>query len=177
MAIEALHKVQMLEPRRWAGLDVRAHCLYREKRGCELQRLVAPLLEGVLGTGSSQPLAGPEAWVAVGYYALLRKQPVRANHLAVRANSLCACASSAEPLLLRAAAQRQLKRLDVAVACYRDALAIQPNMFEAFEGLINCYLAMPSRKREAFTLAASACRKLGHTPRALTVLIFSCSCF
>lgn len=164
MAIEALHKVQMLEPRQWAGLDVRAHCLYREKRGCELQRLVAPLLEGVLG-------AGPEAWVAVGYYALLRKQPVRANHLAARANTLCASAN-AEPLLLRAAAQRQLKRLDVAVACYRDALALQPNMFEAFEGLINCYLAMPSRKREAFTLAASACRKLGHTPRALTVLGF-----
>jgi len=78
---------------------------------------------------------------------------------------------SVEALLLRGMAQQQLKRLDVAINCYRDVVAICPKMYEAFEGLINCYLVMPNRKREAFTLAASACRKLGHTPRALTVSI------
>jgi len=90
----------MFEPSASAGLDMRAHCLFREKRTRELERLVAPLLDSVSAAMVSpcnrsllsQPLLsahGPEAWVAVGYYALMRTQPVRANHLAVKVSILC----------------------------------------------------------------------------------------
>jgi hypothetical protein len=88
----------MFDPTSTAGLDMRAHCLYREKRSRELERLVAPLLDSVSSaiispcnrSLLSQPLLsahGPEVWVAVGYYALMRNQPVRANHLAVKVSS------------------------------------------------------------------------------------------
>ncbi|CAB3384595.1 Hypothetical predicted protein [Cloeon dipterum] len=179
-AIDALQKVQIFDPTVSAGLDVRAHCLYREKRTKELEKLVAPLADSVsapmvspcnrsLLSEATLGVHGPEVWVAVGWYALARSQPVRANHLAARAKNLCLRDSSVEALLLRGAAQRQLKRLDAAIACYRDVLNVAPKMFEAYEGLINCYLAAPNRKREAFTLAATACRKLNHAPRALTL--------
>jgi hypothetical protein len=90
-----------LEPKMTVGADMLAASMFRERMTRELERMVAPLSELVGGCevgalrprSSSSLLPGQptscvslsaEVWVALGYYALLRNQPVRANHLAAK---------------------------------------------------------------------------------------------
>lgn len=47
---------------------------------------------------------------------------------------------------------------------------LSPYRYEAYEGLVNCYIAM-HRLREALTVASGVCKQLGQNPRTLTVCI------
>lgn len=48
---------------------------------------------------------------------------------------------------------------------------LSPYRYEAYEGLVNCYIAM-HRLREALTVASGVCKQLGQNPRTLTVVNF-----
>ncbi|KAF4514154.1 UNVERIFIED_CONTAM: hypothetical protein B566_EDAN019255 [Ephemera danica] len=178
-----------LEPKMTVGVDMLAAAMYREKQTRDLERLVAPLGELVGGPDAgalrsrtsatlllpgqhaallATSLAAPEVWVALGYYALLRNQPVRANHLVTKALQLCSREESVEALLLRGAALQHLKRPEGALVTFRDVLSVSPLRYEAHAGLLDCYVSM-RRMREALSQAASSCKKLNQTPRALAL--------
>ncbi|KAF4517581.1 hypothetical protein B566_EDAN008570 [Ephemera danica] len=193
-AVPALQRAMTLEPKMTVGVDMLAAAMYREKQTRDLERLVAPLGELVGGPDAgalrsrtsatlllpgqhaallATSLAAPEVWVALGYYALLRNQPVRANHLVTKTKSrlalqLCSREESVEALLLRGAALQHLKRPEGALVTFRDVLSVSPLRYEAHAGLLDCYVSM-RRMREALSQAASSCKKLNQTPRALAL--------
>ena len=61
-----------------------------------------------------------------------------------------------------------LKRYQDAVDCFREAMAISTHRFEPHKGIVDCYNAR-LRSRDALTVATAASKKLGCTPRVLTV--------
>lgn len=73
-----------------------------------------------------------------------------------------------EGLLLKAAIFLDLKKYQDSVVHYREAMHLSPYRYEAYEGLVNCYIAM-HRLREALTVASGVCKQLGQNPRTLTV--------
>jgi len=61
-----------------------------------------------------------------------------------------------------------LKKYQDALDCFREAMSLNPYRFEPHKGIVDCYINM-QRCRDAFTIASNATKKLGQTPRVLTV--------
>lgn len=106
-------------------------------------------------------------------------------NLPCKKNSFQACLIAPrhiEALLLKGQILLELKKHPEAVSHFRDAQQICSHRYEPHKGLVDCYVAM-LRFREALTIACSAVKQLGQTPRSLTVsyasipqlLIFSIS--
>ena len=73
-----------------------------------------------------------------------------------------------EALLLKGQILLELKRYTDAVLHFREAQQVCSHRYETHKGLVDCYIGM-HRFREALTIAGSAVKQLGQTPRSLTV--------
>lgn len=78
-----------------------------------------------------------------------------------------------EALLLKGQNLLELKKHPEAVMHFRGAQQICSHRYEPHKGLVDCFVAM-HRFREALTIACSAVKQLGQTPRSLTVSFLIC---
>ncbi|KAK6641543.1 hypothetical protein RUM44_013255 [Polyplax serrata] len=157
-ALSVLQRAHLIEPQLEKGLDMLASLLAKEKRVTELEKLVPTYI----------PLReyGPETWIAMAYYLYVNKKTSKAAYLAQKACLLNP--RNVEGLLLKAAIFLDLKKYQDSVIHYREAMHLSPYRYEAYEGLVNCYIAM-HRLREALTVASGVCKQLGQNPRTLTL--------
>lgn len=153
-----LQRAHAMEPLQ-RGLDILSCILAKERQMRELQRLVAPLQ-------MSTDVSGPEPWIALAYSLFAAGKHTKAAYFAQKA---CIIAPRhVEALLLKGQILLELKKYPEAVSHFRDAQQICCHRYEPHKGLVDCYVAM-LRFREALTIACSAVKQLGQTPRSLTL--------
>lgn len=73
-----------------------------------------------------------------------------------------------EAYLLKGSALLELKKSQDASLHFQEALRLAPHRYEAYLGLINCYMAC-HRTREALSWAGKAIKILGNNARTLTL--------
>lgn len=147
-----------MDPLHLRHMDIYAYLLAREKKTVELQRLANQLM--------SATEAAPEPWLAMGYYSLDTKKAARAVYFAHRASSIDP--TSVESLLLKGLTLLEVKKTQEAILHYQSAVRLAPQRFEAYKGLIDCYLAA-HRTRDALAWAGKALKTLGASVRTLTL--------
>ncbi|KAG8226886.1 hypothetical protein J437_LFUL005645 [Ladona fulva] len=147
-----------MEPHMRRGLDILAALLAGERRLRELERCIAPVV--------ALSEYGPETWVAMGYYAHAVRKNAKAVYFAHKACLIDP--RNVEALILKGLVLLEMKKWQEAGNHFREAVHLAPQRYEPHKGLADCYIAM-HRTREALTVASSACKQLGQTPRALTL--------
>ncbi|XP_071448607.1 anaphase-promoting complex subunit 7, partial [Hetaerina americana] len=157
-ALSVLLRANSLEPHLHRGLDILAALLAGERRLRELERCISPLV--------AISEYGPETWVAMGYYAHAVRKNAKAVYFAHKACLIDP--RNVEALILKGLVLLEMKKWQEAGLHFREAMLLAPHRYEPHCGLADCYIAM-HRTREALTVASSACKQLGQTPRALTL--------
>ncbi|XP_021945689.1 anaphase-promoting complex subunit 7 isoform X1 [Folsomia candida] len=149
------------EPANMHGMDLLAFLLWSQKKLFELERLAQRLSEVNYNENR------PETWIALGYYGLLVGRTQKGVSFAQRALT-CTGTKSFEALVCKGYLLLENKKVQDAAECFRDAIQLCGNRFEPHNGLVNCYLEL-QRYRDASTIANFAMKKLGQTPRVLTM--------
>jgi len=157
-AMLCLARAATMAPLTMRGMDSLAALYADAGKVRELESLATRLM----GMSEEQP----QPWVALGYYCHLTKKSQKAVYFAHKACLLDP--RNVEALLLKGRVLLDLKKLPDAMNHFREALGFASHRYEAHKGLIDCYLGL-SRQREAVTMATSACKHLGNSPRALTL--------
>lgn len=163
-ATQVFQRVHALDPLHMHNMDLYAFLLSREKRTKDLQSLSQQLME------VSEQVVEP--WVCMGYYSLnsISKQNerlVRTVYCAQKAYSINPRCTQA--LLLKGAALQELNRMQDALLHFHEAVTRAPDMFETYQGLVDCYVAS-HRLKDAVTLATRAFSHLGCSARTSTLL-------
>ncbi|KAK7494010.1 hypothetical protein BaRGS_00014668 [Batillaria attramentaria] len=163
-AIEVFMRVRAIDPLHMHNMDLFAYLLSREKRSKELQSLSQQLME--VNENAVEP------WVCMGYYSLnsVNKQNerlVRTVYCAQKAYSINPRCTQA--LLLKGAALQELNRMQDALLHFHEAVTREPDRFETYQGLVDCYVAS-HRLKDAVTLATRAFSHLGCSARTSTLL-------
>jgi len=143
------------------GMDLLSFLLWNEKRGPELEKLMTRLVELNYNDTQSEP------WVALAYFAQHTNRSARGLYFAHR-GSICRGIKNAEGLIVKGNILLDMKKCDDAIECFRDALTYTPYRFEPHKGIVDCYITM-QRHRDALAIATAASKKLGQTPRTLTM--------
>ncbi|KAE8741890.1 hypothetical protein FOCC_FOCC012542 [Frankliniella occidentalis] len=153
-----LQRAHAMEPLQ-RGLDILSCILSKERQMRELQRLVAPLQ-------MATDINGPEPWIALAYSLFAAGKHTKAAYFAQKAYLIAP--RHIEALLLKGQILIELKKHPEAVTHFREAQQICCHRYEPHKGLVDCYIAM-HRFREALTIACTAVKQLGQTPRSLTL--------
>lgn len=157
-AMLTFQRAHAMDPLHIQHMDIYAYLLAKEKKTVELQRLANQLMKATE--------AAAEPWLAMGYYSLETKKASRALYFAHKANSIDP--TNVESLLLKGLTLLEVKKAQEAILHYQSAVRLAPQRFEAYKGLIDCYLAA-HRTREALAWAGKALKTLGASVRTLTL--------
>ncbi|XP_021959709.2 anaphase-promoting complex subunit 7 isoform X1 [Folsomia candida] len=160
-AIGPLLLCHRLEPGNMYGMDLLAFLLWSKKKLLTLQSLANRLSDVNYNENR------PEAWIALGYYSLLMEPTQKGLSFAERALT-CTGTKSYEALVCKGYLLLGNKKAQEALECFREASQLCGNRFEPHNGLVRCYLEL-QRYRDASTVANGAMKKLGQTPRVLTM--------
>lgn len=139
-------------------MDLYAYLLFKEKKVKELEHLSQQLMKVTEDS--------PEPWIAIGYYSLITRKANRAVYFAHKANSLDPF--NIEAYLLKGTSLLDLKQTQDSALHIQEAMRLAPHRFEAYLGMINCYMAS-KRTRDALTCAGKAIKTLGSSSRTLTL--------
>ncbi|KAL3857415.1 hypothetical protein ACJMK2_012089 [Sinanodonta woodiana] len=157
-ALLAFQRAHARDPLHLSTMDMYAFLLYKDKKVQELQRLAQQLMS--VSEHASEP------WIAMGYLSLVTKKAVRAVYFAQKANNINPC--NVEAFLLKGTALLEIKKTQEAIMHYQEALRVAPHRYEAYAGLIECYL-MSHRNRDALSWSWKAIKTLGSSARTLTL--------
>ncbi|KAK3084436.1 hypothetical protein FSP39_013538 [Pinctada imbricata] len=157
-ALQGFERVHLLDSLHVKNMDLYSFLLAKEKKTQKLQRLSQHLMK------VSDQLA--ESWISMGYYCLISRKLPRAIYFAQKANYLDSV--SIEAFLLKGSALSEMKKTSEASLHFLEALRMAPHRYEAYTGLIHCYLAA-KRNREALSWAGKAIKTLGSSARTLTL--------
>lgn len=158
-AMSVLERAHCSDPLLVRGMDVYAALLAKEKKVKELESLTSHLI--------SINDNVPEPWIAMAYFCYIAKKCTKAVNFAQKACLLNP--RHIEALLLKGTVLFEWKKYQDAVTNFLEAYKIAPYRYEAHKGLVDCYLAL-HRTRDAIEVANGACKQLGHSARALTLL-------
>ncbi|KAK2170518.1 hypothetical protein LSH36_2g01059 [Paralvinella palmiformis] len=156
-AIETLQRVQHLDPLGHLKMDILSYLLYKEKAIKDLESLSTKLM--AVSENSA------ESWITMGYFCMATRKAARAVYFGQKALNIDN--HNVEGLLLKGAALLELKKMQEAIMHFREAIRLSPYRFEAYKGLVDCFLAS-HRFREAIPCASQACKQLP-TARTLTL--------
>lgn len=109
--------------------------------------------------------------LALAYYAQLTNRGIRALYFAQKA-VICSGFRNLEALICKGNILLDLGNKQEACVVFREATQMCSYRYEPHKGLVDAYIAM-QRFRDASTIATHACKKLGETPRVLTVYTFT----
>lgn len=157
-ALIVLQRAYGIDPYMQRGLEIYAGLLAKERKFKELEKIISPNIN------TSE--YGPEHWIAMAYYFYASRKNSKAIYFAQKA-----CTQNprnVQALILKGAILMDLKKYTEAIVHFRDAMQLSPYRYEPHRGIVDCYVLM-HRLREALTMASSACKQLGQTPRALTL--------
>lgn len=162
-AINPLRAAGAVENANMKGQDLLAFLYWSEKRTSDLEKLSNRLTELDLRESRSEP------WIALAYYAQLTNRGIRALYFAQKA-TLCNANGyrNLEALICKGNILLDLGNKQEASVVFREASQMCSYRYEPHKGLVDSYIAM-QRFRDASTIATHACKKLGETPRVLTV--------
>ncbi|XP_041349110.1 anaphase-promoting complex subunit 7-like isoform X2 [Gigantopelta aegis] len=162
-AMSVFQRVHSLDPLCMKNMDLFAYLLSQECKVSALSQLSQKLM------GISESCAEP--WIAMGYYSMLnfvksKERSVRAVYFAQKAYTVDP--RSIQALLLKASSLLDLKKLHDATLHYLEAVRLAPHRFEAYSGLIECYLTT-HRIKDGLTWASRMIRTLGNSARTFTL--------
>ncbi|KAK6183743.1 hypothetical protein SNE40_002458 [Patella caerulea] len=162
-AMLVFQRIRSLDPYYMKNMDLYAYILVRERSSKELQSLAHDLI-----AISEQ---APEPWIALGYMTLIcsnktREKLSRALYFGVKAYTFKP--KLVEALLLKGSTLVELKKTQDAIVHYQEVVRLAPHRFEAYQGLINCYL-ISWRIKDAISWCGRAMRTLGNSARTLTL--------
>ncbi|ESO97919.1 hypothetical protein LOTGIDRAFT_181978 [Lottia gigantea] len=162
-AMLLFQRVRALDPFYMKNLDLYAYILAREKKFNELQGLAHELI------AISETV--PESWIALGYSSLIcpsrtRDKLTRALYFGVKAFNFKP--KLVEALLLKGSTLVELKKTQDAIFHFQEVVRLAPHRFEAYQGLINCYM-ITRRNKDAISWCGRAMRTLGNSARTFTL--------
>ncbi|XP_067683037.1 anaphase-promoting complex subunit 7-like [Haliotis asinina] len=162
-AIAVFQRVHALDPLVLKNMDLYAFLLKREKKFKELQGLAQQLM--CISDGATEP------WVAMGYYSLMcitkpKERAARAVYFAQKAYQIDP--RSIQALILKGTALLELKKIHDATLHFLEAVRLAPHRFEAYNGLIECYLSN-NKIKDALTWAGRMIRTHGNSARTFTL--------
>ncbi|KAH9513955.1 Anaphase promoting complex subunit 7 [Bulinus truncatus] len=165
-AMAQFRRVHLLDPLYLKNMDIYAYLLSKEKKTTELHSLAQSLM--------SVSEYAVEPWVAMGYSSLALHSPnsnksktIRAIYCAQKAYSLDNL--SVQALVLKGTALLDMKKGPQAMQHFQEAVRMAPNRFEAYQGLIDCYVS--NRKfKEALAWAMRAYKTIGTNARTITLV-------
>ncbi|XP_060074596.1 anaphase-promoting complex subunit 7-like [Ylistrum balloti] len=159
-ALQAFQRVHALDPLQVKNMDLYSYLLSKEEKVKDLQRLSQRLMKITE--------YAPESWISMGYFSMVthKESRTRTVYFAQKANNLDSF--NIEAYLLKGSALLELKKSQDASLHFQEALRLAPHRYEAYLGLINCYMAS-HRTREALSWAGKAIKILGNNARTLTL--------
>uniref|UniRef100_A0A0B7A0N2 Anaphase-promoting complex subunit 7 n=1 Tax=Arion vulgaris TaxID=1028688 RepID=A0A0B7A0N2_9EUPU len=165
-AIAQFKRIHILDPLCLKNMDIYACLLYKEKKTADLHTLAQKLM--------SVSEHAVEPWIAMGYSSLAfhsthlnKSKTIRAIYCAQKAFTLDSL--SVQALVLKATALLDMKKAPQAIQHFQEAVRMAPNRYEAYQGLVECYLS--SRKiKEALAWATRACKTIGNNARTFTLV-------
>jgi len=160
LAIMELDRVPEDSPLRTPAMLAKAGLLAATDRTGESEAVLQNLRKNAVGEGDWATLG------RIGAVYLRINQPDKA--LAVADDATKVAPANPQPLLLRAAALGRLGRIDDAIQCYRETVALQPGDLTMHLRLIGA-LDSDTRRREALQ-AVDDLLKRGQTGRTLALL-------
>ena len=148
-----------LQDSQWlSGMDLYAYLLCEDEQTDELSKLSSSLF--------SVSQQHPQPWVAMGYFAKLNREHMKAVYLAARAAELDA--TCVQALLLKGVCLRMVGETKIADTHFRQAMALAPKRLDCYSELVTCYIE-EYRNNEALNVAKSALDSVGYTPDALVL--------
>ncbi|CAL8101568.1 unnamed protein product [Orchesella dallaii] len=160
-AVSPLKAAGAIEGANMKGMDLLAFLYWSDKRTHELEKLIQRLTELDYRESRSEP------WIALAYYAQLTNRGIRALYFAQKA-VLCSGFRNLEALICKGNILLDLGNKQEACIVFREATQMCSFRYEPHKGLVDAYIAM-QRFRDASTIATHASKKLGETPRVLTM--------
>jgi len=157
-AINCYKRVRALDPACLQGMDIYSHILAEDAAISDLETLAQDL------TRVSQIKTEP--WVAMAQYCNCTNRKTRAVYFAQKAHMIDT--RNVQALLLKASLLQSLNKQNEALMHYREAIRLAPTYFEAYQGLVDCYLSF-GQQREAMTIAKNAHKTIGANARTLTL--------
>lgn len=157
-ALALFQRIHALDPMQMTNMDLYSYLLAKDRKVKDLLKLSQQLLK--ITEQSAEP------WISLGYYCLATRKVSKTIYFAQKANTLDPY--NIEAFLLKGTALLELKKVDDATPHMKEALRLAPHRYEAYTGLIQCYMAL-YRHREALTWAGKAIKTLGTTARTLTL--------
>ncbi|CAG2197641.1 unnamed protein product [Mytilus edulis] len=103
-----------------------------------------------------------------GYYSLISRKVARTRTVYFAQKASIIDPFNVEAYLLKGTALFELKKSQDASLHFQEALRHAPHRYEAYHGLISCYLSL-HRTREALACAGKAIKTIGSNPRTLTI--------
>ncbi|GFO35932.1 anaphase-promoting complex subunit 7 [Plakobranchus ocellatus] len=165
-AMTQLRRAHTLDPFHLKNMDIYAYLLSKEKKTSDLHALAQNLM--------SVSETSVEPWVAMGYSSLALHSPnvsksrtIRAIYCAQKAYSLDNL--SVQALVLKGSALLDMKKGPQAIQHFHEAVRMAPNRFEAYQGLIGCYMSNKKIK-EALAWATRAFKTIGNNARTCTLV-------
>lgn len=165
-AMAQFRRAHTLDPLSLKNMDIYAYLLSKEKKTAELHSLAQSLM--------SVSETSVEPWVAMGYSSLALHSPnnnksktIRAVYCAQKAYFLDNL--SVQALVLKGSALLDMKKSPQAIQHFQEAVRMAPNRFEAYQGLIGCYMSMRKIK-EALAWATRAFKTIGNNARTCTLI-------
>eukprot|EP00794_Sanderia_malayensis_P014308 gene14308-15797_t len=163
-AINCYRRVRELDPACLTGMDVYSHILrvnIAEDSSAinELETLAQDL--------AHITQIKTEPWIAMAQFCSCSNRKTRAVYFAQKAHMIDT--RNVEALLLKASLLQSLTKQNEALIHYREAIRLAPTYFEAYEGLVDCYL-LSGQLRDAITTARNAHKTIGTNARTLTFL-------
>ncbi|XP_059144274.1 anaphase-promoting complex subunit 7-like [Physella acuta] len=165
-AMAQFRRVHIIDPLYLKNMDMYAYLLFKEKKTEDLHLLA----QGLMSVSEH----AVEPWVAMGYSSLAlhssnanKNKTIRAIYCAQKAYSIDNL--SVQALVLKGTALLDMKKGPQAMQHFQEAVRMAPNRFEAYQGLIDCYVS--NRKiKEALAWAMRACKTIGNNARTFTLV-------
>ncbi|XP_065055553.1 anaphase-promoting complex subunit 7-like [Rhopilema esculentum] len=157
-AVNCYKRIRALDPTCLQGMDIYSHILAEDFETSELETLAQDL------TRVSQIKTEP--WIAMAQYCTCTNRKTRAVYFAQKAHMIDT--RNVQALLLKASLLQSLNKQNEALMHYREAIRLAPTYFEAYQGLVDCYLSF-WQQREAMTIARNALKTIGTNARTLTL--------
>lgn len=159
-ALTGFQRSHQLDPLFLKNMDLFSYLLAKEKKTMELQRLSEQLMKVTD--------KAPEPWISFGYYSLISRKVARTRTVYFAQKASIIDPFNVEAYLLKGTALFELKKSQDASLHFQEALRHAPHRYEAYHGLISCYLSL-HRTREALACAGKAIKTIGSNPRTLTI--------
>ncbi|XP_063396045.1 anaphase-promoting complex subunit 7-like [Mytilus trossulus] len=159
-ALTGFQRSHQLDPLFLKNMDLLSYLLAKEKKTMELQRLSEQLMKVTD--------KAPEPWISFGYYSLISRKVARTRTVYFAQKASIIDPFNVEAYLLKGTALFELKKSQDASLHFQEALRHAPHRYEAYHGLISCYLSL-HRTREALACAGKAIKTIGSNPRTLTI--------